>query len=122
MSQDIRDFGDGIVAFTEDGGQVVKFFHVGTIEYEKEWYAFFQPATPLDGIDPDELIAYRIVGGGNSDELVPVKDDETLDGLFAAFMQELEDSEEIDQCSECGGCASRCQSLGCGGNCGKCNK
>ena len=34
---------DGVVALTDDSGEVIRFYHIGTIEYKNEWYAFFKP-------------------------------------------------------------------------------
>ena len=56
---------DGTVALTGDDGNVVRFFHIGTIEYKNEWFVFFQPAEPKEGIDPDEVVIFKLSGDGS---------------------------------------------------------
>ena len=65
-----EESGDGVVALTDDCGEVVRFYHIGTIEYKGGWYAFFKPYESLDGVDPDELLIYRIEGDDKSEDLV----------------------------------------------------
>ena len=60
---------DGFVALTGEDGSVEKFYHIGTIDYKGEWYVFFQPAEPKNGIDPDELVVFRLSGDEKDETL-----------------------------------------------------
>ena len=128
MNEIVKDLGDGAVAYTAESGEVIKFYHVGTITDDGKWYAFFQPSEKLDGIDPDELLIYEIRGEGREEELLPVTDEQTIERVYAAFIKELEeedDGEITDNASGCGGCcgcAKKRETCGSSAVCGKCKK
>ncbi len=128
MNEIVKDLGDGAVAYTAESGEVIKFFHVGTITCGGKWYAFFQPGEKLDGIDPDELLIYEIRGEGKNEELLPVTDEQTIERVYAAFIKELEDEDDGDNGesqSGCGGCcgyATKRETCGSSTVCGKCKK
>ena len=86
--------GDGVVALTDNVGEVVRFYHVGTIEHKGEWYAFFKPVEELDGIDPDELLIYRIVERDQGEDLEPVLDDKVQAEVYERFIKEIEDDDD----------------------------
>ena len=81
-----------IVELTDDNGKVLRFYHIGTLEYEGKPYAFFQAAEEIDGVDPDEVVIFEVSeeDGG----LLPVEDDDLLDKVFNAFIEELDEDEE----------------------------
>lgn len=127
MNEIVKDFGDGAVAYTSESGEVVKFYHVGTITDDGKWYAFFQPSEKLDGIDPDELLIYEIRGEGKSEELLPVTDEQTIERVYAAFIKELEEEDDERDgvntwCGGCCGCAAKRETCGENSACGKCKK
>lgn len=96
---------DGVVALTDDSGEVIRFYHIGTIEYKNEWYAFFKPVKELDGVDPDELLIYKIEGEGKGEDLVPLEDDTLQTEVYEAFMKELEEDDgESDDIVATRGC------------------
>lgn len=101
---------DDIIELTGDAGDVLRFYHVGTIEYKEEWYVFFQPAEPAEGVDPDEFVIFKIGKEGEEEVLLPVEDDDILDEVYDEFMRELEDGEEGEaqgcdrDCGRCKGC------------------
>lgn len=80
-----------IVELTDDNGKVMKFYHIGTLEYEGKPYAFFEAAEEIEGVDPDEVVIFEVSekDGG----LLPVEDDDLLDKVFNAFVEELDDDE-----------------------------
>ena len=124
---------DETVALTGDDGNVVKFFHIGTIEYKNEWFVFFQPAEPKEGIDPDEIVIFKLSGEGRDETLLPVTDDELLSEVYDEFMREIENDGEDDGenvivgsysgCEKCGGCENKksINTVGCNG-CNGCKK
>ena len=93
---------------TDDQGNVLNFYHIGTIEYKDEWYVFFQPAEKVNGVDPDEVVIFRISGDEGNEVLLPVEDDDLLEEVYNEFMRELDedDGEEEDPaaCETCDGC------------------
>ena len=98
-----------VVQLSNDSGELLQFYHIGTIEYNDEWYAFFQPAEPLDGVDPDEIVIFKIGGDSNDEVLLPIGDEELYDEVYEEFMRELaEDDEEggcSGNCASCSGCS-----------------
>lgn len=124
---------DGTVALTGDDGNVVRFFHIGTIEYKNEWFVFFQRAEPKEGIDPDEVVIFKLSGDGRDETLLPVTDDDLLSEVYDEFMREMEDEDDETEensetqngtaCEICGGCGSKKNenSAGCNG-CNGCKK
>lgn len=109
---------DGFVALTGDDGIVEKFYHVGTIDFKDGWYVFFQPAEPKEGVDPDELIVFKLSGDERDETLLPVKDENLLEELYNEFMRELEDGDDEEPivqthtCSGCEGCATKRETNG----------
>ena len=73
---------DGFVALTGEDGSVEKFYHIGTIDYKGEWYVFFQPAEPKEGIDPDELVVFRLSGDEKDETLLPIDDEDLLEEFY----------------------------------------
>lgn len=109
---------DGFVALTGEDGNVEKFYHVGTIDYKDGWYVFFQPAEPKNGVDPDELVVFKLSGDERDETLLPVKDETLLDELYAEFMRELEEDDETEtsgcgqNCNSCEGCVTKKETNG----------
>lgn len=99
---------DDVVELTDDQGNVLNFYHIGTIEYKDEWYVFFQPAEKMNGVDPDEVVIFRISGDEGNEVLLPVEDEDLLEEVYNEFMRELDedDGEEEDPsaCEACDGC------------------
>lgn len=87
-----------IVELKNQDGKVMKFSHIGTIEYKEKWYAFFQPAEEIEGVDDEEVVIFEITGDDGDETLVPVEDEALLDEVFAEFVKEL----EADDDCECG--------------------
>ena len=111
-----RNEDDGFVALTGEDGSVEKFYHIGTIDYKDEWYVFFQPAEPKDGIDPDELVVFKLSGDEKDETLLPVDDEKLLEEVYEEFMRENEEDDENDESEttefSCNGCATRAETGG----------
>lgn len=101
---------DDVVELTDDQGNVLNFYHIGTIEYKDEWYVFFQPAEKMNGVDPDEVVIFRISGDEGNEVLLPVEDEDLLEEVYNEFMRELdeddgeEEEEDPSACETCDGC------------------
>lgn len=111
------DSDEEIVELTGDAGDVLKFYHIGTIEYKGGWFVFFQPAEPKDGVDPDEVVIFKIENEKGEDVLKPVEDGELLEQVYEEFMREYDEEEgeqgngassdaqaTCEKCTRCGGC------------------
>ena len=96
---------DEIVEFLDDNGKVLKFYHIDTIKYEERYFAFFQAAEEIDGLEPEEVIIYEVTGEPGAEELLPVEDEDLLDAVYEEFCRIMEedycDEECDDDCCEC---------------------
>lgn len=114
------------VALTGEDGSVEKFYHIGTIDYKDEWFVFFQPAEPKNGIDPDELIVFKLSGDEKDETLIPVDDEKLLEEVYDEFMRENEDDEEDtaeENINVCEGCFTKSETNGRGcASCCSCKK
>lgn len=93
---------DEIVEFKDDNGNILKFYHIGTIEYKERFFAFFEAAEEIEGIDPDEIIIYEIAGEPGNEELLPVEDEKLLDEVYEEFCRIMEEEDCCDDdCCDC---------------------
>lgn len=89
------DCEDEIVELTDESGKKMKFYHVGTIEFKNAYYAAFQPAEEIEGVDDDELIIFEVADGeGEESELLPIEDQDLLDDVYEEFCRVLDEEEE----------------------------
>lgn len=98
-----------IVELVDDGGRVLKFYHIGTMDYKDECFAFFQPAEAMEGAEEDEVIIFMISEDEEGKEvLLPVEDEAKLDAVYEEFCKAME---EEDECSdeECSCCHGHCE-------------
>ena len=100
---------DDIIPLVNDEGQTVNFYHVATIDYENEWYVFFQPAEKMAEIDEDEVVVFKLESDEeDNDVFLPVADEDLLQKVYAEYVrlmeQEGEDGCGGGDCSACPGC------------------
>ena len=92
------DCEDDIVELTTDDGKKLKFYFVGTIEYQGKNYSAFEPAEQIDGIDDDDLIIFELAGDDEETaDLLPVEDEAILDAVFEEFCKALEEEEALEE-------------------------
>ena len=92
------DCEDDIVELTTDDGKKLKFYFVGTIEYQGKNYSAFEPAEQIDGIDDDDLIIFELAGDDEETaDLLPVEDEAILDAVFEEFCRVLEEDELAEE-------------------------
>ena len=80
---------DGLIELIGDSGDVLKFVHIGTIEYKGKSYVFFSHAESED-TDSDEVVVFTIGQDNGEDVLIPVEDEVLLQKVFDKFTKELE--------------------------------
>lgn len=102
-----------IVELVDENNKVLKFHHIGTLEYKKNWYAVFQPAEAVDGMDDDEVVIFAVTSDKeDSDILSPIEDQDLLDEVYEEFCrlmeEEADDGEELDGC-DCHSCKKKCK-------------
>lgn len=89
---------EDIVELTTEDGKKLKFYFVGTIEYEGKNYSAFEPAEEIDGIEEDDLIIFELSGDDEETaELLPIEDDKLLDAVFEEFCRVLEEDELAEE-------------------------
>ena len=89
-----------VVELVDDGGRKMKFYHIGTMDYKEECFAFFQPAEEIEGVNEDEVVIFLISEDENGKEvLLPIEDEKKLDAVYEEFCKAME---EEDECC-CGG-------------------
>jgi len=86
---------DEIVELIADDGRKLKFYFIGTIDYNDKEYAAFEPAEEIDGVEMDSLVIFELVGDTEEDaELLPVKDEKLLEEVYNAFVEACDDEED----------------------------
>ncbi len=95
------DMEDDIVELTTEDGKKLKFYFVGTIEYQGKNYSAFEPAEQIEGIEDDDLIIFELAGDDEETaDLLPVEDDAVLDAVFQEFCKALEEDELLEEVEE----------------------
>jgi len=85
------------VELVDENGKAAQFEHLMTLEYEGADYIVLYPLDDVEGVNEDEVMIMRVDSSGEEDMYLPVEDDETLNEIFAVFLEnyeELEDDEE----------------------------
>lgn len=109
-----------IITLQDDKGEDVDFYHVATIDYNKEWYIFLQPVEAIEGIAEDEVIIYKLgTDADGEDTFIPIESEEELNAVFNEYLKE---SEEDGCCCgedgcDCGGESCDCSEDKCSDDC-----
>lgn len=89
------EYGEDVVELTTDDGKKLKFFYVGTVDFEDKSYCAFEPAEEIDGLSEDDMVIFELKEGENGeDELLPIEDDALLDKVYEEFVSAMEEEEE----------------------------
>lgn len=86
---------DRIIELVDDEGNAEKFFHIATIDYKGAWYCFFQKAEPETEEEEDEVVMFRL--DDETQELLPLEDEQLMDEVFAEFCHQYEEFENSDE-------------------------
>ena len=93
MNEEMEE--ERIIELEDDSGNVEKFYHIATIEYQKDMYCIFQKAEPETEEEEDEVVIFRL--DEENQTLLPVEDDALLDEVFAEFMRQYEEYENSEE-------------------------
>lgn len=96
------ELNEDIIEITADDGRKLKFFLVGTIEYNGKTYAAFEPAEEIEGLTEDSLVIYEVGGnpGDEDAELIEITDEALLEEVFQEFCRVLEEDELAEEAEE----------------------
>ena len=102
-----------IVELVDETGRVLKFYHLATMDYKDECFAFFQAAEEIEGAEEDEVIIFQIQDDGKGgDVLLPVEDEDKLDAVYAEFCKMMDEDEDDCEC-DCADCEAECDCHDC---------
>lgn len=87
---------DEFVELVDEEGNTAKYYHLGTMDYEGEWYVFFQPAETADEEESDVVI-FRLGESEEQNELFPIEDEELLDAVFDEFCRRMDEEYDDDE-------------------------
>ena len=91
---------EGIFEFEGENGETLRFAHIGTLEYQNKFYAAFEPAEEIPGIEEGQIFIYEVKDiDKETSDLVPVEDEKLLDEVFEEFCKALE--EDDCDCDDC---------------------
>lgn len=103
-----------IIELVNDEGEKAKFLHLASLQYEGKWYAIFEAAEEIEGIEDDEVVIFEVKDGDNGEEVLStVDDDDILDAVFAEFERMMEEEDDCDCDDDNCGCDGDSCSCGC---------
>ena len=85
-----------LITLVNDDGEEKDFLHIGTYEYDKEWFVFLQDAEQAAKAIEDEdaeceVYIYKLVGEDENEQLFPVEDDELAEKVYNEFIKFMEE-------------------------------
>ena len=93
------DFGSTFITISDDEGNQYELEHLDTIEYGDDLFMAFMPTEPDEnGNQPTEMIILKVVEENGEQEFESIDDDELLEKVYEAFMEQLfDDGPEEDE-------------------------
>ena len=84
------------ISLTDEEGQNYKLEVLGEVEFGADVYGVFLPAD-MDEEDPDYgFVILKVIENGGEVEYASVDDDETLQKVYAIYMEEVFNEEEAE--------------------------
>ena len=92
-----------IVELIADDGRKLKFYFIGTLDYNDKIYAAFEPAEEIDGVETESIVIFELANADSEDdaELLPITDEKLLDEVYNAFVEAMEDGDDCDCEGDC---------------------
>ncbi len=89
-TEDLED--SEIITLVNDEGEEKDFLHIGTYEYNKEWFVFLQDCEQAALVEENEdleseVYIYKLVGDEENEQLLPVEDDALAEKVYDEFMK-----------------------------------
>lgn len=90
-----------IVELVADDGRKLKFYFIGTLDYNDKIYAAFEPAEEIDGVDTESVVIFELANPDSEEdsELLPITDEKLLDEVYNAFVEAMAEDDDCD-CDE----------------------
>lgn len=120
QDENVELIDDEVITLYDDNNNPVDFTEVAVIEYQGEFYALLQPVEPMEGLEEDEAIIFKVnQKDDDTDEFEPVTDESILDAVFNEYLKaEAEFCDDCDcgecDCDECGHEHHHHDDCGCG--------
>lgn len=99
---ELIDDENALITLTDDQGNKVDFYEIAVVEFEEDLYAIFQIAEPVEGIEDDEAIIFKIVPNDDSEEdtFEPVLDETVLESVFNEYLRAAASLDDECDCGE----------------------
>lgn len=111
QEENVELIDDEVITLYDDNNNPVDFHEVAVVEYQGEFYALLQPVEPMEGLEEDDGIIFKVVQtDDDTDTFEPVMDEELLDAVFNEYLKA--EAEFCDDC-DCGCDDDGCDCEGC---------
>ena len=92
---------DIIVLYNEERDTDEEFYHLATLDVDEKWYVVLKPVEKLPDIEDDEVLIYEIRESDSGEDIfAAIEDEEVLDKVFNAFVEEVEKYDQEDEADE----------------------
>ncbi len=94
-NKEIQFEDEDIITMISEDGKEVDFYELADIVYKDGYYVVASPVEPLEGIDEDACLVFKVEENGEEEAKFTVElDDEVVDGVLAEYERLLEEAEE----------------------------
>lgn len=120
QNENVELIDEEIITLYDEEDNPVNFNEVAVVEYLGEFYALLQPVEPMEGLDEDDALIFKVVQkDDDTDEFLPVTDERVLDAVFNEYLKA--EAEFCDGCDcDCDDCED-CEHDGCDHGHGECD-
>ena len=87
---------ENIIELEDEEGNVEKYVHIATLEYNGAYYCYFQKAEPETEEEEEEVVIFALEGEEEDMKLLPIEDEAPLDEVFAEFCHQYEQYEQSE--------------------------
>ena len=84
---------DDVIVLTTADGRDIRYNNLAGIRHKGDYYAVLEPIDHIDGVDPGELLLFKVVPAGNGDyNYSIVLDDKILDAVWKKYQRLIKQS------------------------------
>ncbi len=77
---------DSIVTLTSADGEEIDFVEIAGIAHRGNFYVILQPVEPLEGMDEDEALVFKVTQGRDGEDHFEIElDEEIINAVFAEY-------------------------------------
>lgn len=89
----VRDDDDDVITLVSDSGESVDFVEIAGIAHKGNFYAILQPVEPLEGMDEDEALVFKVTRDADGNDKFELElDDEIIDAVFAEYNRLIDEA------------------------------